>query len=111
MSKLENGLFEVVDIGARRQIERKVPLAIEVEERFPDLDGYEDSYPQDMLVNIYPTYPCPLHPTSDRPFRAKQSDLLNFRLHQECVFQFGYEWSSFRWAACARWSCQPGSGI
>lgn len=51
VSKLDNGLFEAVDIEARRWIGRKVLLAMGVEERFPDLDGYEENYPQNMSVN------------------------------------------------------------
>ena len=51
VSKLDNGLFEAVDIGARCWIGRKVLLAMGVEERFPDLDGYEENYPQNMSVD------------------------------------------------------------
>ena len=51
VSKLDNGLFEAVDTEARRWIGRKVLLAMGVEERFPDLDGYEENYPQNMSVN------------------------------------------------------------
>ena len=43
VSKLDNGLLEAVNIGARRRIWRRVLLAMRVEERFPDPDGYEES--------------------------------------------------------------------
>ncbi|CAD6584960.1 MAG: hypothetical protein ASARMPREDX12_001800 [Alectoria sarmentosa] len=101
--KLSNGLFQVTDTKGGLWYGRKILLTTGVKDIFPNLDGYEENYPQRMSVPfpplLYPSLCSSAFLSSHRYLllpSSRRDSIYSFLTTPlpsrfPCMFQFGYE--------------------